>query len=191
LNCGKSGIDTRQDIEIMKHLAVKPEILFWQYFFNDIEGAMSERKINYELRPMSDVAGISKFFVMNSFAFNYLYWLRPHNDLENYISAFEKGVQDTLILQKHKKDLDYVITYCTENNIKLTVVLYPLLIFSEKKLFNKFTSDIDIYFKSENIETINVIKLTKKLKLSDKVVNNLDIHGSKKVNKLVANEILK
>ncbi len=73
MNCGKSGIDTRQDIEIMKHLAVKPDILFWKYFFNDIEGAMSERKINYELRPMYDVAGITKLYVLNSFVFNYLY----------------------------------------------------------------------------------------------------------------------
>jgi hypothetical protein len=53
-----------------------------------------------------------------------------------------------------------------------------------------YVDNIVNFFKNNNVITINVSQLVKDIPVAERTVNASDIHASKKVNEIVAHDIL-
>jgi hypothetical protein len=195
INLGRNGIDTRGEYDLMidfikkKNIVTRKVIL--QYYGNDIEMAAVENGLIFNgFEPYSDIPKYLGYLVKGSYLANFIYWTLPKKDTFSYSKFLENAYKDQKIMADHKKDFKRFIDYCNENSIELIVVVFPFM--QNLELSDTiFVNEILKYFEENKIKTINVSQLVENIKLSDRVVNNIDGHASKKVNLLVAKEILK
>lgn len=190
-NLGINGIGTLQETKILTFAPIKPNIVFWQYFSNDIDELLQKYGYSYSFNLYNDVNSIIRKIVKSSFLFNYVYWAKPHKDTQNYLDGLSSGIKNKELIKEHLQNCDLIINYCSENHIKLVFIAFPLFIVDEKNPFNTHAKFMLDYVASKSVETINVDSLTKDLKVEEKVVNNFDAHASKLVNKRIADFILK
>jgi hypothetical protein len=196
INIGKPNLDTRAEYETMKEFLyltrIKPEKIILQYCGNDIEGvAMDEGLIFGGFHPPPDM---NKFIVLigsGSYLLNYIYFLYPREYLgAPYINYLTKAYKNDNILSKHKADLRAFADYAGKNSIQLIVVVFPFLADVEMS-DSMYVTDIVRFFKADNISVINVSQLVKDIPVPERIVNKNDTHASKKLNEIVAREILK
>lgn len=196
INIGKPNLDTRAEYEAMKNFLyltrIKPEKIILQYFGNDIEGAaMDEGLIFGGFHPPPDM---NKFIILigsGSYLFNYIYFLYPREYLGTpYITYLTNAYKNDNILSKHKNDLMLFVDYTRENSIQLIVVVFPFL--SDIEMGDSiYVNNIVNFFKSNNVNVINVSSLARDIPLDARTVNKNDSHASKKLNRIIAQEILK
>ena len=80
--------------------------------------------------------------------------------------------------------------YAKENSIQFIVVIFPFL--GDLEMSDVvYGNNVANYFKANNVSIINVSQLVKNVPLEERMVSKRDIHASIKVNKIVAEEILK
>lgn len=190
-NLGVNGLGTKKETEILTLAPIKPSIVFWQYFFNDIDELLPIYKYNFSFTPYNDISSLVQKVVKGSFFFNYIYWSQPHKDAQNYLDVLTEGIKNRALIKEHLQDCDAIINYCSNNNIKLVFIPFPLFVADEKNTYNVHTKFMSDYMSSKSVAVINVDSLTKDLKIEDKIVNNSDPHASIIVNKRVADYILK
>lgn len=190
-NLGLNGIGTKKERDLLTLAPVKPDIVFWQYFSNDIDELLPEFGYQYSFTPYSDLNSINQKIVKGSFFINYLYWSMPHKDALSYLNELSKGIKNKELLKKHLLDCDSIINYCSGKNIKLVFIDFPLFIVDEKNIFNVHAQFMLEYMKTKSADIVDVNALTKDLTSEEKVVNNFDPHASVLVNKRIADYILK
>jgi hypothetical protein len=190
-NLGVNGIGTKKEIDFLTLAPIKPNIVFWQYFSNDIDELLPKYGYHFSFEPYNDVNSIIQKIVKSSFLFNYIFWALPHKDSQSYLEGLSSGIKNKELIKEHLQNCDLIIKYCSENHIKLVFIAFPLFVADEKNPFNTHAKFMSDYIASKSLETINVDSLTKDLKVDDKVVNNFDSHASKLVNKRIADFILK
>ena len=195
INIGVNGMDSRGEYDLMKGILyltkIKPEKIVLQYFGNDIEGvAMNNGLIFGGFHPPPDMNRFLLLVGSGSYLFNYIYWLFPREYLGvPYITFLTQAYKNDTLLLKHKGDLKLFVDYARENSIQFIVVVFPFLNSIEMS-DSLYGNDIINFFKTNNVSTINVSQLVKDIPLCDRVININDMHASKKVNKMVAQEIL-
>jgi len=96
----------------------------------------------------------------------------------------------TVYYQKHKDDLKLFVDYARENSIQLIVIVFPFLADIEMS-DSMYLNDIVNFFKANKTSVINVSQLAKDLPVNERIINKNDTHASKKLNRIVAQEILK
>ena len=107
-----------------------------------------------------------------------------------YINYLTTAYKNDTILSKHKKDLKLFMDYANENSIQLIVVVFPFL--NDIEMSNSmYVNDIVNFFKDNKISVINVSHLAKNIPLAERIINKNDSHASQKLNRIVAQEILK
>lgn len=190
-NLGINGIGTKKETTILTLAEIKPNIAFWQYFFNDIDELLQKYGYNFSFTPYNDINTFIQKIVKGSFFFNYIYWSSPHKDAQSYLDGLENGCKNKDLMKEHLQDCDAMINYCADNNIKLVFIGFPLFVVDDNNIFNKHNKFMLDYFASKSIATVDVNAITKNLTTKQKVVNNFDMHASKLVNKKVAEYILK
>jgi hypothetical protein len=195
INIGKPNLDSRDEYDTMKNFLyqtrIKPEKIILQYCGNDIEGvAMSNGLIFNGFHPPPDM---NKFLILigsGSYFVNYVFWLFPREYLGTpYITFLQQAYQNADILAKHEADLKLFVDYARENSIQLIVVVFPYLnnIDISDSLYVR---NIVNFFKANKINVINVSQLVKDMPVPERIININDGHASKKVNRIVAREIL-
>jgi hypothetical protein len=196
INIGKPNLDSKDEYEEMKYFLyltrIKPEKIILQYCGNDIEGAAMTYGLIFEgFRPPSDM---NKFVILigsGSYFFNYIYFLFPREYLGmSYITYLTKAYTNYNILSKHKDDLRSFVDYAKGNSIQLIVVVFPFLNDIEMS-DSMYVNDIVNFFKINKISVINVSELAKDIPVIERTVNKNDSHASKKLNMIIAQEILK
>jgi lysophospholipase L1-like esterase len=168
-NIGKNGLDSRGEFDTMMYFINKtkktPGKIVLQYFGNDIEkAAMSGGKDFKGFTPYENLSSVMTPFIKGSYLINYFYWTFPQQDVKPYIEFLTSSYNDTAIFSRHENDLNLFVDYANRNSAELIVIVFP------------FMKDTE---------------MSKDLPLQDRVVNNNDGHASKKVNRMIANEILK
>lgn len=188
-NLGLSGAHSRHELNMLKTFPVKPNILIFTYYGNDIE-YLSLKKDTVKLSEMqanatSFIQNITKYsYFMN---FLGLYWhLYSFNG--NYMKELKTRFKNDIIWDQHKLDLQEFITFCKKNNTKLYVVVLPFIQNIEGSIF--YTDKVFNFFSQAEIECVDVGELIKNEKTSEMVVNQFDAHLSEKGNSILANELL-
>ena len=82
------------------------------------------------------------------------------------------------------------VNYARENSKKLIVVIFPFMNDAEMS-DSMYVNDIVNFFQINKVDVVNVSPLIKNIPVSEKIINDQDAHASKKVNSIVADEILK
>ncbi|MFN8260530.1 MAG: SGNH/GDSL hydrolase family protein [Chitinophagales bacterium] len=189
-NLGINGIGTQKELDILKSAPVKPAIVFWQYFFNDIDELLLAYDYAFSFTPYRENNVWIRKITKGSFFFNYLYWSIPHEDASAYLRALEKGIRNKELIKQHLSDCDAVITYCKDNDIKLVLLSFPLFAVDDNHVFNKHTRFIADHFASKAVDVVRVDALTKDMRREEKMINDSDPHASRQVNRRVADFIL-
>jgi hypothetical protein len=195
INIGLPNLDTRSEYDVMRHFLyatrIKPEIVVLQYFGNDIEGVAAKNGLVFEgFKPPSDLNPLILFIGSGSYLFNYIYFLFPREYLGlSYINFLKQAYKDGNILRQHKDDLKLFMDYAENNSIRLIAVVFPLL--ADIEMSNAmYVNEIVEFFEVNNVTTINVSTLAKDIPVTERMVNINDSHASKKLNGMVAKEIL-
>lgn len=196
INIGKSGADTMGEYNLMKQFfymtKIKPEKIVLQYFGNDIEYVSSENGLKYD--GFKIYKGIPDFFkpaIAGSYLLNYLYWSFPREHIgKSYITFLNQAYKNDFILSKHQEELMLFIDYAKENSIQLIVVAFPFLTDIEMSNAMYMNKIID-FFQLNKVKVINVSDLIKDIPVSERIINKNDGHPSTKVNRIVAQELLK
>jgi len=171
---------------------IKPHKIVLQYFGNDIEFVAAEY---YGKPSLFEIPkNINKYFmfvISVSYFFNYLYWSFPHKEfLIPYLISICNAYKNKDIFERHKKQLKLFVDYAKENSIQFIVVIFPFL--GDLEMSDVvYGNNVANYFKANNVSIINVSQLVKNVPLEERMVSKRDIHASIKVNKIVAEEILK
>jgi hypothetical protein len=195
INIGKNNLDSKDEYDVMKDFIyktrIKPEKIILQYYGNDIEGVAMHNGLTFDgFRPPPDM---NKFLILigsGSYFLNYMYWLFPREYLGvPYVTFLTQAYKNDAVLSKHKDDLRLFIDYARNNSIQLVVIVFPLL--QNLEMSNAmYVNNIVNFFETNNVSTINVSPLVKDIPMSERMININDGHASKKVNKIVAQEIL-
>jgi len=196
INIGKPNLDSRNEYDVMKNFIylsrIKPKKIILQYCGNDIEGAAADSGFIFSgFRPPSGMNKFIMFIGYGSYFFNYMYFLFPRDYLGiPYTTYLTEAYKNDTILLKHKDDLMLFVDYARENSIQLIVIVFPFL--ADIEMSNSmYVSDIVNFFKANEVCVIDVSSLVKNIPVSERIVNINDGHASKKVNMIVAQEILK
>lgn len=195
INIGKPNLDSQSEYEEMKNVLyltrIKPQKIILQYFGNDIEGVAADNGLIFEgFRPPSEMNKFILLIGSGSYFFNYLYFLYPREYLGMpYITYLTKAYRNNAILSQHKDDLKLFVNYARENSIQLIVLVFPFLNDLEKS-DALYVNDIVNFFRMNKISVINVASLARNIPLHERTVNKNDSHASKKLNKIIAQEIV-
>jgi len=82
------------------------------------------------------------------------------------------------------------VDYSKKYSIQLIVVLFPFLTDLEMSEA-MYLNDIVNFFQADNISVINVSQLARNIPVAERIVNMNDTHASRKINHIIAQEILK
>jgi hypothetical protein len=195
INIGKPNLDSRDEYDAMKDFVysarIKPEKIILQYCGNDIEGAATANGLIFEgFHPPADMNHFLILIGSGSYLLNYIFWLSPKEYLgAPYVSYLTKSYKDDNILSKHKDDLKLFVDYARENSIQLIVIVFPFLADIEMS-DTLYVNNIVSFFKVNKISVINVSSLVKDIPARERMININDGHASKKVNRIIAQEIL-
>ncbi|MGD0278965.1 MAG: SGNH/GDSL hydrolase family protein [Smithella sp.] len=195
INIGKPNLDSKDEYDVMRNFIymtrIEPEKIILQYCGNDIEGAaMNNGLIFGGFHPPPDMNKFLIFIGSGSYLLNYIYWSFPREYLgAPYINFLTEAYKNDYILSKHEDDLGLFVDYARENSAQLIVVVFPYLDNIEMS-DSLYVNNIVNYFKARNVSTINVSQLVKYMPVPERIVNKNDTHASKKLNRIIAQEIL-
>lgn len=200
VNLGKEGLNSKEEYDVLRkflHVTkIKPEIIVWQYFGDDIrdtaENTTTEETFN-AYNPFTTNRFLLSI-IRGSYLFDYLYWSYHQSTEVPYLAklmqAYKQEYKDDYILSKHKEDLMRMIDYAKKNSIKLIVVVFPYMNALEMS-DSMYVNDLVNYFQVNKVDVINVSPVIKNIPVSERIINDQDAHASRKVNRIVANEIIK
>lgn len=192
VNMGINGGKTRSEYRAMRGFLymtrIKPETIVFQYSWNDIEEVATANGLRYHIHP--PVNEFLKAIGSSSYFLNYIFWSFPRNYItEPYTDFLNQAYRNDVVLSQHKDDLGLFIDYAKNNSIRLIVVIFPFL-YDVGTGDSFHINDIINYFETNNINVIDVSRLTKEIPANQRTVNINDSHASKRVNEIIAREIL-
>ncbi|HLP21143.1 MAG TPA: SGNH/GDSL hydrolase family protein, partial [Chitinophagales bacterium] len=128
VNLGERGADIWREafnLEVfLNALAVKPTIIVWQYFGNDIEPIALDKGLSL---PQFPVDGLMAHMVNKSFVLDFLYWGFVYKaPVDDYLEFLGSAYKRQDIVQEHIKPMEDVINYCNARGIKLVVIGFPI-----------------------------------------------------------------
>ncbi len=188
LNLGRLGNDTATELYRLIKFPIKPNVLIFQYFVNDIEGAATANGHTFKgFTAYSDVPYVFQFMTKNSYLINFIYWQFPRKDTEDYLAFLKKAYNNKFILNEHTRDLLHLVKYAQENKIPTYVVVIPFLHNTHESL--EFTNFVEEFFFRFQIPTINVANLVEDIPVLKRVINKNDSHASVLVNQRIADKL--
>jgi hypothetical protein len=195
INIGRPNLDSKDEYDTMMNFIyqtrIKPQKIILQYCGNDIEGAAADNGLIFEgFRPPENMNKLLLFVGSGSYLFNYIYFLFPREYLGlSYIKYLTNAYKNDKVLKQHKDDLMLFVNYARKNSIQLIVVVFPFL--ADIEMSNSmYVNDLVGFFKANQVSVINVSDLARNMPVEERVVNKNDTHASKKLNKIIAHEIL-
>lgn len=192
-NLGVPGLDSHEEIQLYRELSFfNFDIIVWQYYLNDIqpENKGEPAKIISRDAYTSDLIRVLS---KNSTFLDFLYWRFSSKYSitfdrldKHYLSMYA----DESILKSHEEELSKFIGELKEQDKKIIVMIFPLIEllgpnYPATEAHNKLQS----YFKSQDVEVIDLLDDLKNLNWKDLVASKFDTHPNEKVHKLVAEKL--
>jgi GDSL-like Lipase/Acylhydrolase family len=174
---GANGTDTREQLARLRRFPEKPDVIVLGYFGNDIDDTAKEAGYKPPpLQPYTDLSPLIKPLVTASYALNYVYWLRPHLDVQELLTFYEGAWVNPTVVRAHLADLDGFTGF----GVPLVVVIFPYL--PDLEWSKRYTQVVGDHFKAQRVPVIDVGEIARDLPLARRVVNPNDPHASAEVN---------
>jgi hypothetical protein len=196
INIGKLSLNSMDEYIVMKNYIymtkIKPKTIVLQYCGNDILNVCMNKGLKFG--GFNFFKNVDKVFIPvieGSYLINYIFWSFPKQYInESLVILLNQAYKNDDMLAQHKDELMLFVDYARNNSIQLIVVVFPFLQ-DLKKSDSMYVTDMVNFFEVNGVPAINVSALVKDIPLSERVININDGHASKKVNRIVAQEILK
>jgi len=190
VNLSFPGWGTKTELFVLKNYPLKPDIVIWSYFPNDIKDAAKENKI-FPPDEVKIPGGITGKAISASYFLNFIYWniFRITNLNNDYFMWIQNQFNDSKVWNTHKRELETVCELTKNKNTKLIVVLFPFL--TKEANSNIITEKVENVFLLNNVPVLDASKLIPKLMESELTVSKIDAHPSIKLHKLVGDELYK
>ncbi len=189
INMGVCGYGTKNELYVLDQFLnvskmKKPDLIVWQYYFNDILSAGYPTP-DGEIDPYPKEFSTVKYFVENSFFLNFVYWLFPkeynQDSVEYYLDNYFKKERE---FKNHLIDLLGVVRLCKEKQIPIVFVMFPYL--NDLNRTCPPTTFISEALRGAGAEVVNMCDSVSDIDLMDRIVNCNDAHPSVRIHKLTA-----
>lgn len=194
INLGENGADTRKmksNLEyFLQSAKEKPSHIVLQYLGNDINGIAEEFGLDRSSvkNPYEELPKPIRFVIKSSFLLDFIYWKIPSDD-NSYLNYYSRAFNSP-IAEAHFKEIENLVELANENAPNVIFVIYPFL--TDVNLSEKlYVQKIENLLKEKNVEVINVCDLIQDVPTKELIVNKMDGHPSKLVNKILADELIK
>ena len=103
INLGKNGSDTKKQLDILKKYMKtntnRNSLLVYQYYGNDISNVASKNGLKNSIYDIQKPYLYPiRILLSQSYLFNFIYWLVPKNQNNNYLDFLSNAYEDKLIL---------------------------------------------------------------------------------------------
>ncbi len=192
-NLGVPGLDSHEEIKLYQDLSyLNFDIVVWQYFLNDIqpEDKGEPAKIISQDAYTSD---LMRVLSKNSTFFDFLYWRFS----SKYTSTFDQLSNHYLLmysnkstLKNHEQELSRFIDDLKEKNKKIIVIIFPFIeLLGPNYPATEAHNNLQYFFKSKDIQTIDLLDDLKSANWRDLVASKFDTHPNEKVHMLAAEKL--
>jgi lysophospholipase L1-like esterase len=197
INLGRYGADTKLEYYIFKSFIkktnIKPKQVILQYFVNDMDKLLINKKKCVELLPSNSMW--KKPFIEGSYLLNYLVNLYPNSDQNNkniectYGYRLKQAYNNDSIWNYEELELNKFRDYCKINNIKMTILFFPFM--EDLKLAKDLGIENRIrkYCVRNNLKLLDVTKIIRNLSKNYRQASKTDAHASSKVHYKVGEKL--
>lgn len=140
--------------------------------------------------PYENLRIPAKLMIRSSFLVNYFYWLFPNTNAERYTHLLTDAFNNEHIFEEHTSDLQNFIDFAEKHQSELIVLIFPFLTNIELSE-QMYTQSIGNFFENQGIRAVQVSELVENITVKNRIINSNDAHASKKVQKVVADEIIR
>ena len=172
----RPGLDTRDELDILRKLPQPPHVVVLSYFGNDIDAAVKVAGIPDPPQVVM-YAGLSRparAVVTTSRLANYAYWSLSRVDYEPILRHYREVWSRQDIVQSHLRELDDFV----RTGIPLIVVVFPYL---PDPGFLNYAQVVTEHMRARGADVISVEELVAGLPIPARVVGPNDVHASAEV----------
>lgn len=188
-NVAISGTNSESKADILYSLQIKPDILIYEFFVDDIvDTRIRLDSVLPHSSPYKNLSPLAIDLIENSFLLNYLYWMYPHLTISDYKKYLTDSYTKPAITTAHEKVIRNIITYAKAHNIQLVFLTIPLP--TEYEFSNLHTHAIEALVEDSGITNINITAALEPFPVEELIVNSSDMHLNEKGNQIIAKAIL-
>ena len=186
----KPGWETEAVLDGIQNYPVRPDILIYSYFLNDIFYLDEDRPDRF-IEIFEEPPPVIKPLVDNFYLPELLYWnvyRQALNEGDNrYGNIITELYADDELWNAHTDDLLRLIAWTEANDTKLIIVVWPVLTqIDETELI---TRRIQAFFEEREISVVNMVDSVKGKNPADLVVNPFDMHPNEALHQIAASQI--
>lgn len=181
-NLGQPGSNTPQEFRRIKESGLDPDVILMSYCLNDIHDAAKEAGVELAWNPAgSRIPGPLMPLMHYSHTFNYFFGIYGMGFTQmDYFGWLEGCFTNPEVLKYHHADLDEILNYARERNIKMAAIVFPLMQAPEPSV--KITGIVSDYFRSRNVPVVDLGPELSQYPADSLWVRALDPHPNEFVN---------
>lgn len=185
-NCGANGADTRFELKMLTQFPRAADVLVFQYFGNDIDGAANDVGIpRYRVAFYTDLPALIRPLVKKSYLLNFVYWRFPHTEwVEEFYKYYRTAYSNPDAVRIHLDDVQRVIDTARDRGIHVVMLIYPNL--QNAELSDTYVGLIRAFCEEQSVPYIDVTEVADALPVEDRVVGANDGHPSVELNRLTS-----
>lgn len=173
---------------------IKPDILILSHYINDINEGTAGKNYGRPFPPIRlDPDETQRWWVDNFYIANFLYYrvflYTQHDAVHLYDDWVYGAYSNHKVWRAYKKELQTVIDWTNENNVRLIVLVWPDLLNVEGS--RSITNPVVKYFSNRDIPVLDMANYFQDEPPSRLTVNPFDAHPSIYSHKIVAEQLAK
>lgn len=209
-NLGICGVDTKDELQMLRSFPITPDLVVLVHFVNDIgDSPTKDQRLSGDIHARYPKRLCqNNFLIRKSILFNYLEFLFYQFNVSKFfksVSSLSLGqllatdlgrtvylssyTNDSL-LEKHLVELEEIYDWCRKKDIKVQLVLFPNLM---DNYYHEIDSLVNIpissHAESQNVQVLNLTPLFEDLQENQRMVGPTDSHPSRIAHRIVADTL--
>lgn len=187
-NASIVGWDTVDELQALKNLPFKPDVVVLAYYLNDIFNAAQQTgfPLHFAVRLPG---GALKTLLEHSALADFVYWRFSRGGnlpggAQSFWEALQGAYGDSAVWTVHARELDALSRYCADNHIRLVAVVFPMLQAPGESA--PLTAKVSAQLTGQGAEVIDLSPVLNGRLATSLVVNAFDAHPNEALHSEVA-----
>lgn len=209
-NLGICGVDTKDELQMLRSFPITPDLVVLVHFVNDIgDSPIKDQRLSGDIHTHYPKRLYqNNFLIRKSILFNYLEFLFYQYNVSKFFDSVSSLSLDQLLatdlgrtvylssytndslLEKHLVELEEIYGWCRKKDIKVQLVLFPNLM---DNYYHEIDSLVNIpissHAESQNVQVLNLTPLFEDLQENQRMVGPTDSHPSRILHRIVADTL--
>lgn len=182
VNYSEPGLGTGEELNLLKQHSLKPDVLIWQYYFNDLDDSKLQGKSSEMQYPL-----FARLSVTSNFLTGAVFSMLVRYQLSSYNSEMVDTDGETL--QRHMLQIDSMIQYCNQKNIQLILLYVPEIISGAESI--PVRKHLDSLSAQYHFPMVDSRPMIKHLPVSKRIAGVFDPHASEMVHKIWSDTLVR